>query len=295
SPPVRRALSSRLKLRHLRKVRVRRKDADISSGIGLHVPSFFTSRSTISIGSSTKRRFSSISISSKAGDKFPGRHVARDKSSGKARWGYVPGRHRRIPGDILPGKAYASTLPCPGGFDLNIVVTESLDPPPLAHTQIFLVKYVLETLVTTKSSGPSGSANIGALHSFSFRMQKVSYCSSPTTCLISFDVNWGEGGADLEKFSINLRWRLDKWEGDTCHTRRCSSYAGDGYEVLEGGTCPHAIGGSSCGSCHTRKLHENFMCTRKLPKYPQILQYEWLTIGNDKNTPSPTWTINSHA
>ncbi|GJW17645.1 hypothetical protein Tco_0025081 [Tanacetum coccineum] len=50
SPPVRRALSSRLKLRHLRKVRVWRKDADISSGIGLHVPSFFTSRSTISIG-----------------------------------------------------------------------------------------------------------------------------------------------------------------------------------------------------------------------------------------------------
>ncbi|GKF97710.1 hypothetical protein Tco_0293531, partial [Tanacetum coccineum] len=31
SPPVRRALSSRLKLRHLRKVRVRRKDSDISS------------------------------------------------------------------------------------------------------------------------------------------------------------------------------------------------------------------------------------------------------------------------
>ncbi|GKG51938.1 hypothetical protein Tco_0544576, partial [Tanacetum coccineum] len=38
SPPVRRALSSRLKLRHLRKVRVQRKDSDISSGIGLHVP-----------------------------------------------------------------------------------------------------------------------------------------------------------------------------------------------------------------------------------------------------------------
>ncbi|GJS65539.1 hypothetical protein Tco_0680103 [Tanacetum coccineum] len=35
SPPVRRALSSRLKLRHLRKVRVRRKDSDISSGIML--------------------------------------------------------------------------------------------------------------------------------------------------------------------------------------------------------------------------------------------------------------------
>ncbi|GJU25401.1 phospholipase-like protein [Tanacetum coccineum] len=40
SPPVRRALSLRLKLRHLRKVRVRRKDADISSGIGLHVPRY---------------------------------------------------------------------------------------------------------------------------------------------------------------------------------------------------------------------------------------------------------------
>ncbi|GKA35630.1 putative reverse transcriptase domain-containing protein, partial [Tanacetum coccineum] len=39
SPPVRRALSSRLRLPHLRKVRVQRKDADISSGIGLHVPS----------------------------------------------------------------------------------------------------------------------------------------------------------------------------------------------------------------------------------------------------------------
>ncbi|GKD95386.1 hypothetical protein Tco_1375223, partial [Tanacetum coccineum] len=40
SPPVRRALSSRLKLRHLRKVRVQRKDADISSRIGLHVPRY---------------------------------------------------------------------------------------------------------------------------------------------------------------------------------------------------------------------------------------------------------------
>ncbi|GJR83684.1 hypothetical protein Tco_0154469 [Tanacetum coccineum] len=40
SPPVRRALSLRLKLRHLRNVRVRRKDANISSGIGLHVPRY---------------------------------------------------------------------------------------------------------------------------------------------------------------------------------------------------------------------------------------------------------------
>ncbi|GKF85222.1 hypothetical protein Tco_0250120, partial [Tanacetum coccineum] len=40
SPPVRRALSSRLKLRYLRKVRVQRNDSDISSGIGLHVPKY---------------------------------------------------------------------------------------------------------------------------------------------------------------------------------------------------------------------------------------------------------------
>ncbi|GJV35529.1 hypothetical protein Tco_1408006 [Tanacetum coccineum] len=43
SPPVRRALSSRLKLRHLRKVRFQRKDSDISSGIGLHVPMIYFS------------------------------------------------------------------------------------------------------------------------------------------------------------------------------------------------------------------------------------------------------------
>ncbi|GJY24451.1 transposase, MuDR, MULE transposase domain protein [Tanacetum coccineum] len=30
-----------------------------------------------------------------AGDPFPGRHVAREKLNGKARWGYVPGRHCR--------------------------------------------------------------------------------------------------------------------------------------------------------------------------------------------------------
>ncbi|GJU54283.1 reverse transcriptase domain-containing protein [Tanacetum coccineum] len=40
SPPVRRALSSRLRLQHLKKVRVQRKDSDISSGIGLHVPRY---------------------------------------------------------------------------------------------------------------------------------------------------------------------------------------------------------------------------------------------------------------
>ncbi|GJX08879.1 hypothetical protein Tco_0198738, partial [Tanacetum coccineum] len=39
SPPVRRALSSRLKLRHLRKVRVQRKDVDTSFEIGPHAPS----------------------------------------------------------------------------------------------------------------------------------------------------------------------------------------------------------------------------------------------------------------
>ncbi|GJW71134.1 hypothetical protein Tco_0128051 [Tanacetum coccineum] len=41
SPPVRRALSSRLWLQHLRKGRFQRKDSDISSGIGLHVPKLF--------------------------------------------------------------------------------------------------------------------------------------------------------------------------------------------------------------------------------------------------------------
>ncbi|GKG45567.1 hypothetical protein Tco_0498013, partial [Tanacetum coccineum] len=40
SPLVRRALSSRLKLWHLRKVRVQRKDADTSFEIGLHVPKY---------------------------------------------------------------------------------------------------------------------------------------------------------------------------------------------------------------------------------------------------------------
>ncbi|GKF61670.1 hypothetical protein Tco_0181724, partial [Tanacetum coccineum] len=40
SPPVRRALSSRLRLQHLKKGRVQRKDSDISSGIGLHIPKY---------------------------------------------------------------------------------------------------------------------------------------------------------------------------------------------------------------------------------------------------------------
>ncbi|GJU39969.1 putative reverse transcriptase domain-containing protein [Tanacetum coccineum] len=40
SPPVRRALSSRLRLQHLKEVRFQRRDADISSGIGLHVPRY---------------------------------------------------------------------------------------------------------------------------------------------------------------------------------------------------------------------------------------------------------------
>ncbi|GKF51611.1 hypothetical protein Tco_0148078, partial [Tanacetum coccineum] len=40
SPPVRRALSSRLGLQHLKKGRVQRKDSDISSEIGLHIPKY---------------------------------------------------------------------------------------------------------------------------------------------------------------------------------------------------------------------------------------------------------------
>ncbi|GJT22988.1 hypothetical protein Tco_0892925 [Tanacetum coccineum] len=57
SPPVRRALSSRLKLRHLRKVRVQRKDADTSFEIGPHAPRLFD-----------KSRFSSILINPKVLD-----------------------------------------------------------------------------------------------------------------------------------------------------------------------------------------------------------------------------------
>ncbi|GJU63518.1 hypothetical protein Tco_1245353 [Tanacetum coccineum] len=49
SLPLDRALSQRLRLQHLKEVRFQRRDADISFGIGLHVP-----------------RFSSITISSKA-------------------------------------------------------------------------------------------------------------------------------------------------------------------------------------------------------------------------------------
>ncbi|GJX20973.1 hypothetical protein Tco_0223650, partial [Tanacetum coccineum] len=41
SPLVRRALSSRLRLQHLKEVRFQRRDADISSRIGLHVPRLF--------------------------------------------------------------------------------------------------------------------------------------------------------------------------------------------------------------------------------------------------------------
>ncbi|GJX13544.1 hypothetical protein Tco_0205302 [Tanacetum coccineum] len=40
SPRVRRALSSRLRLQHLKEGRVQRKDVDISSGTDLHVPRF---------------------------------------------------------------------------------------------------------------------------------------------------------------------------------------------------------------------------------------------------------------
>ncbi|GKF77976.1 hypothetical protein Tco_0230446, partial [Tanacetum coccineum] len=40
SPPVRRVLSSRLRLQHLKEVQFQRRDVDISSGIGLHVPRY---------------------------------------------------------------------------------------------------------------------------------------------------------------------------------------------------------------------------------------------------------------
>ncbi|GJY98447.1 hypothetical protein Tco_0515357 [Tanacetum coccineum] len=56
--------------------------------------------------------------------------------------------------------------------------------------------------------------------------------------------------------------------------------SGGGYEVLEGGTCPHAIGGSSYGSCHTRKLHGNFISvqyalTVNLTIYTTCIEQFW--------------------
>nr|GEU93901.1 hypothetical protein [Tanacetum cinerariifolium] len=48
--------------------------------------------------------------------------------------------------------------------------------------------------------------------------------------------------------------RLDKWEGDTCHTRYCSSYAGGGYEVLEGVT---EDGVAQAGNNWTTRLPPN--------------------------------------
>ncbi|GKD81319.1 hypothetical protein Tco_1348158 [Tanacetum coccineum] len=43
-----------------------------------------------------------------AGDSFPGRHVARDKWNGKARMGFLPGRHRRA--HIVSVKQLSATV-----------------------------------------------------------------------------------------------------------------------------------------------------------------------------------------
>ncbi|GJR80016.1 uncharacterized mitochondrial protein-like protein [Tanacetum coccineum] len=48
-----------------------------------------------------------------AGDSFPGRHVARDKWNGKARMGFLPGRHSRA---TSPGPhSFSQTIKCHGG------------------------------------------------------------------------------------------------------------------------------------------------------------------------------------
>ncbi|GKE29136.1 hypothetical protein Tco_1444520 [Tanacetum coccineum] len=48
-----------------------------------------------------------------AGDSFPGRHVARDKWNGKARMGFLPGRHSRA---TSPGPhCFSQTIKCHGG------------------------------------------------------------------------------------------------------------------------------------------------------------------------------------
>ncbi|GJY46472.1 putative ribonuclease H-like domain-containing protein [Tanacetum coccineum] len=56
---------------------------------------------------------------------------------------------------------------------------------------------------------------------------------------------------------------LIMYKGLKTKQKRARNYEsnGGGYEVLEAGMYPHAMGGSSCGSCHTRKLHGNFMLT----------------------------------
>ncbi|GKE43898.1 hypothetical protein Tco_1471182, partial [Tanacetum coccineum] len=43
-----------------------------------------------------------------AGDSFPGRHVARDKWNGKARMGFLPGRHRQA--HIVSVKQLSATV-----------------------------------------------------------------------------------------------------------------------------------------------------------------------------------------
>ncbi|GKF82458.1 hypothetical protein Tco_0244114, partial [Tanacetum coccineum] len=45
-----------------------------------------------------------------AGDTNPGRHVARDRLKGKARWGFFPGRHGRA--HIVSVKQLSATVEC---------------------------------------------------------------------------------------------------------------------------------------------------------------------------------------
>ncbi|GKF58542.1 hypothetical protein Tco_0172079, partial [Tanacetum coccineum] len=48
-----------------------------------------------------------------AGDRFPGRHVARDNSSGKARMGFLPGRLTRA--TKSGPRSFSQWFECHGG------------------------------------------------------------------------------------------------------------------------------------------------------------------------------------
>ncbi|GKA61248.1 hypothetical protein Tco_0760655 [Tanacetum coccineum] len=54
-----------------------------------------------------------------AGDRFPGRHVARDMSNGKARWGARAGRQRRA--NIVSVKQLSATVE---GFPRRLVARD---------------------------------------------------------------------------------------------------------------------------------------------------------------------------
>ncbi|GKF94185.1 hypothetical protein Tco_0283885, partial [Tanacetum coccineum] len=48
------------------------------------------------------------------GDSFPERHITRDKWNGKARMGFLPGRHSRA--TTLDPHSFSQTIKCHGGW-----------------------------------------------------------------------------------------------------------------------------------------------------------------------------------